>query len=163
MNKYFAICPDGSKVTRNTKRTYTHAVVVRRAHQPIINHIENLEKLEGKGMRSSFQYYVDRIEAHEAGRDYFFRSNGCKADPLTPAEVEKAAAVRDAGFDGYVAARRKELMDRYTKMLDAGDFDSYSAIGWCGRPDLAQKLASKEAGDSRWAEVKIVEAQLMSR
>jgi len=42
-----------------------------------------------------------------------------------------------------------------------GDFDSYGQVGWCGRPDLAQKKLSSESGKPHWAEVHAVEVTIL--
>lgn len=47
--------------------------------------------------------------------------------------------------------------------VEATDFSKWFALGWCGRHDLAMKLAGSKTGRSYWAETRIIETQHVTK
>ena len=63
--------------------------------------------------------------------------------------------------DEYVAKVIADKVARVEEKKANGDFDSYGQVGWCGRPDLAQKKLRSESGKPHWAEVHAVEVTIL--
>lgn len=168
MTKYFAIDADGGRHTRSTERTYTHTVVVKGGYE------HALIGAKAKGWRSTdesnFRYYAEIA----AGRDRH-PNKAYLRDDMSPAErqaeldrVELANAARLARAklesDGrtveqYVAWQQELRVARVEERKAKGDFDRWINAGWCGRYDLAVKLAAKEQGRGPGFVVDILEAQ----
>lgn len=159
--KYIAIDPAGVAHKRSTEsRTYTHTVVVSGGYQAALNSAKSRgwEKTE----RSNFDYYTRIAE----GRSEFYPSKrwcALSPDRYTPEQIAEedarltvsdAAKVADAKArieghtaDSYIEALRAARIARVEERKAAGDFDAWKNAGWCGRRDLAEKLAAKHRTD----------------
>jgi hypothetical protein len=110
-----AVLPDGQAVTRTTARQYTHIVAV----------LPSAEYLRESDLRN----YRDLLEtADYYSKSHTYSTTTYEADP---AKVEEILAEAD------------ELMKKiYRNEYTDGDWE---VSGWCGRPDLAEKLASSQS------------------
>lgn len=146
MNKYIAQLPNGLTATRNSKtRTYTHMVAGRRS-------AESKRKSYRKSIEMFLEHaaeYEQKLEKLRAGEwRWTFRSGKTINDTVEQDIAE---------YEKFLADSLKKA-DEYQARLDADDFeDSWHDLGWCGRPDLADKKAASEA--RRYAEVIIIEAE----
>jgi hypothetical protein len=134
---FTATAPHGETFTRTSEnRTYTHMVIVRRTIE---------------GVRSDLAGDVRREQQHLARLQARIDSG----------EVFRGRAPQTQEWaDGWVRKYTEELIPAVQAKLEAFEQNPqpgpWKSAGWCGRADLAQKLASKErvAG----AEVQILEA-----
>jgi hypothetical protein len=163
--KYFAIDPQGETHTRTTARTYTHAVVVKlgRAYaaQQLARRIANTRKQAPK----DFAFYLTMIDG-----TWYTRADRPAAlgkgipDWMTPAQREAEIAdytKRCAGCttpEAYAEHALREVETAHAAQIAEGYYDKFGAAGWCGRRDLAEKLAAKERGNG-YEDVVILEAQ----
>ncbi|WRQ11962.1 hypothetical protein vBSlqSZDD2_51 [Serratia phage vB_SlqS_ZDD2] len=140
--KYFAIDANGARHTRTTARTYTHMVVV----------LQNLETGR-EAIRSEHNRKV-----HAKNHAFY-----CQ-EAATPPSPNHGEPVGRRDFYNRVAAMTCEqyVEERISEELAAidargGEFaDHWADFGWCGRLDLAQKLAAKWA---HYGKVEILEAR----
>lgn len=147
---YTAIDPNGVEHKRTTSdRTYTHTVVAQRSKAAAMVGATAIGW--AKTDRSNFEYYVQIA----SGNDPYPARNYMTSDRFTAEQIAGHQAVVDADnakrvaeakatTDGvaladYLAAK---LAERFAR-VEAGDYVSYVNHGWCGRHDLALKLASK--------------------
>jgi hypothetical protein len=61
--------------------------------------------------------------------------------------------------DQYVAIQLERRIARVEERKAKGEFDQWISVGWCGRYDLAQKLAAKEQQRGADVVVAILDAQ----
>lgn len=142
---YFVTLPDGSIDTRSSARVYTHAVVI--AH----DEAGDIARL--------------RREA-ERCREYAAKYSAPGWAEASAAEAVAKFPTLNLDYEEEVAERRgwavsnaanAERMDAEANALTPGKLHYY-VTGWCGRYDLAVKLAASSAGPFRTAT--IVEAQV---
>jgi hypothetical protein len=134
--KLTATLPNGEVITRTTARTYTHVVVYTISEAKAMAAAWNPE-IEAQE-RKNFAYYT----ACAAGEH-----EHTKAPEGAPQwQINNAATYRTQaqyilnGFptaEAYVAGRRARSEGDARKQIDAG----WHIAGWCGRGDLAVKLA----------------------
>ncbi|WP_171454591.1 hypothetical protein [Serratia marcescens] len=139
--KYFAIDANGARHTRTTARTYTHMVVV----------CHNLER-----MRQSASSEAER-KSHGKNFDYHAREAGPNPQfSNTPEQMAEHRRIAEMGRDHYIEICVLSGIERINK-AGVGEYaDQWRDFGWCGRLDLAQKLAAKWA---HYGKVEILEAQ----
>jgi len=135
MNKHIAKFK-GTTFTRNSKdRTYTHVIVVRESYEYALE----MAKKESRFDRENYNRYM-----------------------ITGAELDgRGDQVAGLTEDEYVAQKIAKKVAAVEAAKARGDFDSYGQVGWCGRPDLAQKKLSSESGKPHWAEVHAVEVTIL--
>lgn len=113
--KLSAVLPDGQTVTRTTARQYTHIVAV-------LPSAEYLRESDLREYREMLQF------AEQCSKDRTYGDTTYKADPARAEELLTEA---------------DELMKKiYRNEYTDGEWE---VAGWCGRPDLADKLASSQA------------------
>lgn len=170
---YIATDAAGAVHMRKTERVYTHTVVV----------LPNYEHDVANVMSTGW-------EKHEVNNDRYYRAIAAGNDPVpsqnwaaknpdkwTPEQiaeqqvhVDKENANRLAKAQAYVAANptfadyivneRARRLAAIEKAKAEGHYDRWRNAGWCGRPDLAQKLYNKHAGEPHWAAVDMIEAKV---
>ncbi|MGQ6590195.1 hypothetical protein ACUNEO_25630 [Serratia sp. IR-2025] len=141
--KYFAIDANGARHTRTSARTYTHMVVV------LCSQTKLREQLSSE---------ANRI-IHARNHAFY-----CK-EAATPPAPNMGESPKRRAFYNEVAAMtceqyvNKRVAEELAELnaKGSGEYeDFYRDFGWCGRLDLAQKLAAKWAGRGK---VEILEAQ----
>lgn len=147
---------EGRTFTRTSPRTYTHAVVVKG------NVYADRERCE-RQTRETWTMNLAYHQAKAAGTSRFLERSSWESPEAHQARVTetqaKAAAYLDGGVEAEVLRqlaafdlRLKADLAKGFKLDDDGTY--WSCAGWCGRPDLAAKLASKEGGVAVAATVK---------
>jgi hypothetical protein len=149
--KLTATLPNGEVIDRTTARTYTHVVVytINEAKMMAACWTPQNEKQE----RQNFVYYAqcaagehDHARVHEGAPEW---------------KASSAATCRKNGEDmmaefptveAFVAGRKARSEYHARKQINAG----WHIAGWCGRPDLAQKLAASGCHYAA-GEIKIIE------
>ncbi|USZ80581.1 hypothetical protein MQ4_53 [Serratia phage MQ-4] len=138
--KYFAVDANGKTHTRTSARTYTHMVVV----------LANLEA--GREAARS-----------EHNRKAYARNHAFYCQEAGPAPKYSSSPAEMARYKAAAAMTCEEYVNNCVAnalaAIDArgGEFaNDWADFGWCGRLDLAQKLAAKWA---HMGKVEILEAQ----
>lgn len=150
---------DGQTFTRNSKsRVYTHCVVAK----PSIDCA--LERAQSKAARdlhrSNYRWYQKAITSE--GRlfeQYKYVSDEQYAEQC---EYDLARAVEAlAGAqseDEYISRKVGEELAGIAAQDAKGFYDTWAECGWCGRFDLAQKLAATKRNHGYYGDVVILEA-----
>jgi hypothetical protein len=134
--KLTATLPNGEVIDRTTARTYTHVVVytINEAKMMAACWVPDQEKQE----RKNFKYYVECAAGEHEHRYAPAGSDQWKID--NAATYRKQAQDIIAEFptvEDYVAGRKAKSEYYARKQIDGG----WHIAGWCGRADLALKLA----------------------
>jgi hypothetical protein len=158
--KYSATDANGLVHTRTSARVYTHMVAVRPSYDYAISRARRHGKNDASNFAENFAYYTQQI----AQGGYYTTPQSWHTPESFAAEnarhVERAieALHGAATADEYAAIMiAKAVADVEAKKAE-GYYDTLGSAGWCGRPDLADKLAAKERGEPWNAEVVILEA-----
>lgn len=154
MPKHIAIDPAGATHKRNSaKRVYTHTVVARC----------NIET----GREFAFEGKLD-LEA----KNYKFHAamaagthDLARMRPYEDPEQHERRLQRDrhliAKFptlEAYLEEVRAERIRRFEHAVAEGYYEKWFNMGWCGRYELAQRLAQSTGSKDHYAEVKVLEA-----
>jgi len=151
MNKYFVIDGNGKKHTRNSMRTYTHVVLYRGSKETALRLADRKD-----------YFSVDNFWYHHAFLDgsskWLERSPWEKDEDQYKRRVEKdiersryalrGCKTPDEWWNVTLAERLEDI--------EKVDFTAWVVEGWCGRHDLAVKLAHKTACRERVAETIIL-------
>jgi hypothetical protein len=155
MNHFHAIDPQGNAHTRSSAtRVYTHMVVIKLgqvyADRKLAERIEHTKKQGPK----DYRFYLSVIDGT------WFTKNGWAINSADQAKYTAKLAGRT--LEQYMADRLAQLQVEWNKEVAIGEYDRYGSLGWCGRHDLAQKLASKggAAGYQGVESIVILEAQV---
>lgn len=131
----------GFTFTRNSPRTYTHAVLVQGS---VAADRERCERDARHSWHLNLSYHLDRAACRNPLATKY-------PEQYTPERIEADRAESqehlDEGEAGFVARALKRF-DSYAadrKTMDDGD-TYFTCAGWCGRLDLAGKLAGKSVG-----------------
>lgn len=156
--KFYAIDPQGIAHTRTSKsRTYTHTVVVLRGVEMQAAHLARAQRSTlAESVKTHETYiawakgfYGPHDRANEIGKPCGEYLQECGAKHM--AQYASAEA-----YEAAQLARRLSLHDRNVK---GGDYNTWINLGWCGRLDLARKLAAKPPYMDAPEAVKILEAK----
>ena len=153
--KYFVTDANGVKHTRNSHRTYTHVVLYRDSKEAALRLAERKEQffdenfwyyhafldgtsrwLERSPWEKDEDQYKRRVEKDIERSRYFLR--GCK----TPDELWSITLAERLGA------------------IEKTDFNAWAVEGWCGRHDLAVKLAHKANCSYRVKEAVILPVEI---
>jgi hypothetical protein len=152
--RYTATAPDGSVHTRGSVRTYTHCVVGRRCYRYA------LKRAKGWDRHDSDTYaYFTRVIAqggcHISRPSYYTEA---KFAAVQEKDVERAKEMIDGATtrEVYVAAQLAKRLAVVDVDKAKGAYDSFRTLGWCGRRDLADKLAVQERSSSAYIEVAVL-------
>jgi hypothetical protein len=137
MNKYFVIDTNGKKHTRNSMRTYTHAVLRRDSKAAALRLAEHKDR-----------FFADNFWYHHAFLDG--TSKWLDRSPWETQEVYDKRVQKDIERSRY-ALRGCKTPDELWNItlaerlegIEKRNFDAWGIEGWCGRHDLAVKLAHK--------------------
>ena len=149
--KLTATLPNGEVITRTTARTYTHVVVYTINEAKMMAACWTTENEVRE--RHNYVYYAqcaagehDHARVHEGDPEW--RASSAATCRRNGAEILAEFPTVEA----FLAGRRARSEGHARKSIDAG----WHLAGWCGRPDLASKLA---ASGCHYAvgEIKIIE------
>jgi hypothetical protein len=150
---FTAVDPMGIVHRRTSdRRTYTHTVVGKRSYAAA------LAAVTAKHWRASDVQNFHYQTAIAEGRDPYPSKNWCserhtteqivatqvRVDAENAARLIKARAeiAPHADAEAYAVAMQIERIADVDKANAEGGYDRYDNLGWCGRLDLAQKLAA---------------------
>lgn len=139
--KYVATDANGEMHTRTTARTYTHMVVV----------LHNLERQRENARSEAARKVLGK------NYDYHVREAGPNALYDNSAEqLEEHRRVAAMSREDYIDLCVCVSIARINAHGEGEYADQWRDFGWCGRLDLAQKLAAKWA---HYGKVEILEAK----
>jgi hypothetical protein len=147
--RYRAVCPDGSIVRRSTEsRQYSHCVVYRLSYNFAIHDANNPHPREVRNRRSNYAYYRGELDPATAKCQH------------SDAELARYRAyLGDAqSVEEFLEAQRVAAVEEVEQARLNGRYDTWFDAGWCGRPDLAQRLAVQMQRKEHVAEARILEA-----
>jgi hypothetical protein len=153
MNKHTATDRTGTVHTRNSaNRVYTHTVVARPCYKSALE----VAVSPGHQDESNFAYYAayldgtSRFLVKPAYRSEEAHAEQCEKDIARAREkIGEAKTVAE-----YVAMKRQARLAAVEEARVAGGYEIFGNLGWCGRLDLAQKLAA--GASPYWTEVTIL-------
>lgn len=143
------------KRTSQTRR-YTHVVVARLSYAHAL--AAATSSYSRKSDADTYKYYRSIIDGTYAPlKDWH---------PTLQEDILKRAREHLAGYESleqYTADRRAAAIASVEKAKAEGKFDSFGAVGWASRPDLAQKVANQYGGKPYWEEVRILPAACVTK
>lgn len=151
---YQAVCPDGSIFNRTTDREYVAAVV----GQISFDNALAVADQDGKYDGSNWEFACQMVAW---GGLY----KGERRDWYTDEQIAQELAKYQARMNEYpnaaaaIAGERAKRVDAVNAAKAKGFYEEWQLIGFCGRPDLAAKTASKSQG-AYYSDVRIVPAVL---
>lgn len=137
----YSVEHQGFTFTRNSHRTYTHAVLVQGS---VAADRERCERDARWTWHANLSYHLDRAACRNPLAAKY-------PDQYTPERIEadrvESQEHLDEGEAGYVARQLKRFDGYAADRKTMADGDTYfTCAGWCGRLDLAGKLAGKHVG-----------------
>lgn len=157
--KHFAICPNGDTVTRTSKsRVYSHVVVARHSYS---HDLACAERAGASDVTAkNFAYY----RAYLDGTSEFLVRRNWHTDAQHAQQVlaDVTRATEALGgcetLEAYRAMLRANALARVAERKAEGYYDTFGALGWSSRLDLAQKVAQAETSPL-YEDVTILAAQ----
>lgn len=169
---YIATDANGLTHTRSTKsRSYTHMVVIKRSYDAAIAAAS--DRHWAKTDASNFDYYLRIAEGRSS---HYPSTRYCPQYPerydaaaiadeearLSASDaakvVEAKAVVEGHTVASYVAQQLAKRLARVEALKAEGYYDRWCDAGWCGRLDLAHKLAGSQKNVAATAILAAVEA-----
>lgn len=151
--KHFAICPDGSKVTRSSQsRVYSHVVVCRNNYERDLRAAERAG--QSASTASNYAYHTACLEK-PSWRTEEEHAKQCDYYKQRAAEALGGAQ----SLAEYRAHVREQALARVAQNKAEGHYDRFNVAGWCSRPDLANKLFAKTRNESWHTDVHVLPAQ----
>ncbi|SCX31105.1 hypothetical protein DSM25558_5121 [Agrobacterium sp. DSM 25558] len=154
---YFAIDPNGKTHTRNTERSYSHTVVYRqdKAEKLAFAMHKDWHKTDGR----NYDYDALCAAGTHAHVTTVTPASGFHASYTAEQIAARQEAQREENADRIAKAkasigtmtRAEFIADQQARRVasaEKADYTTYFNAGWCGRLDLAQKLAAKFAGST---------------
>jgi hypothetical protein len=161
-NHFFVIDPQGIAHTRSSKgRTYTHTVVFVRGQAHADRKLAEALEFSAKQAPKDFEFYTSLIDgswqaASALRHPTLYADADYAAKQLAQDKARGEQEIGGLDVAGYVAKRHERALARHAEMIADGYYNTFHNAGWCGRPDLANKLAAQTAGE----QVIILEAQV---
>lgn len=151
--KYLAIDSLGAEHVRSSQRVYTHTVVVMWDYDAAINHATTYHASKEALARhtSAFDYEVSIATGNDPHPEYDYVQIDGKwqrvYNDATAARqairAAKSSAEIEGGLEGFRARRLAKDLASIESRKERGDFSTWGSVGFCGRLDLAQKLAAQ--------------------
>ena len=161
--KYLAIDSLGAEHTRSSQRVYTHTVVVMYDYDAAINNAKtyHASKAAIATATRNFDYEVSIATGNDPHPEYDYVQVDGKwqrvYNDATAARqairAAKSSAEIEGGFEAYRARILAKELARVESRKENGAFTTWGSVGFCGRLDLAQKLAAQYAGAGNKVEI----------
>lgn len=156
MNKYVVIDANGKKHTRNSRRVYTHVVLYRDSKEAAIR----LANVKPHWHKENFWYHHAFLDGTSKWLERApYEKDDAQYKLRVEREVERSrkALMGCTTPDEWWDAIRADALAAIEKI----DYTAWAAEGWCGRHDLAVKLAHKTACRERVAETIILPVEVV--
>ena len=138
--------PDGTVDDRTTARTYTHAVYMRTDLVAVRADLAQPRKYD----RENYAHHVKQLEVG-VGNSYQYAPKGCKPFTVTVDQARVDTALERLGncatVEEFIAQEIAARLAKHDAECNGATVSGYLLCGWCGRPDLAEKLRAKTAGE----------------
>jgi len=161
--KYLAIDSLGAEHTRSSQRVYTHTVVVMYDYDVAINRVttHHATKEAIASQQRNFDYEVSIATGNDPHPEYDYVQVDGKwqrvYNDATAARqairAAKSSAEIEGGFEAYRARILAKELERVEERKEHGAFTTWGSVGFCGRLDLAQKLAAQCVSDGTKIEI----------
>lgn len=146
---FLATAADGTEFKRTSdNRAYTHTVISKRNFNRDLDDAGKISATDA----SNFKFYTGIVERgyvscspSDVGKYAWLTAEQQAADAIASVAnaLEQLAGAKTA--TEYQFAKRDERVAKVLAARDAGAYDVWHNAGWCGRLDLAQKLAAQQA------------------
>lgn len=148
---FLATDPAGKTHKRTSQnRTYAATVVVREGTANAERKFEAGEGWRRDHDAKNFAYAAARTTAEAVTADLLRRNHKVLADDadyVARRVAENVAFVEGfATVEEYVEKQAAKRRAKFEAEKAAGSYERWLNAGWCGRPDLALKLASQQKG-----------------
>lgn len=148
--KHFVIDPNGKRHTRTSQnRTYAFAVIVRDGYQQALARATSTN-CDAQHARN-YAYYVALANGTHAHCSF---SDAERSIASAKAKIADCPTV-----EAYLAKLTADAVAAVEAAKAKGKYDEFGVYGWCGRYDLAQKLAAKARSINYFDCIEIVDAQ----
>ena len=147
-NHFYAIDPQGLAHTRSSqRRTYTHTVVFLRGPAKQAADLAQALAYAAKQAPETYAWYVGMTDGTEEAATKR-RYPDLYAQAHYDAEKAKyTAKLAGRTVEQFTADEIERARTSHAKSVAAGYYNTFHNAGWCGRYDLAQKLAGQTAGN----------------
>lgn len=134
---YIAIDANGTTHTRNSDRVYTHTVVYRQSKADRMAYATSKDWRDADGKNYDYAAACIANGKHLNLMSFAHYAN----DTARHAKDVQESVAHNRGLtrEDYISTRQAERV----AIVEATDFSVWHNAGWCGRLDLAQKLAAK--------------------
>lgn len=135
--------PCGTVATRTTARTYSHVVILRDDLVAVRAGKDCIRKYDLEHFA-----YCQALLAAGVGNCHRHSCGTMSTYPVAQADFDKAAAETEGFADAqaYAEARRIARLARHDAEHGDATRGPWGIVGWCGREDLARKLAAQQQG-----------------
>lgn len=158
MTKFTAIDPNGVIHTRTSKtRIYSHTVVGLPSMQASV--LYAMSKQNRKLFADNYAYHAAMV----GGTSRWLAKNNWETVEAHSARValDKAKSAKElngtTSAADYAQMKVEGMLAAIRKQEAEGYFNKYQNFGWCGRYDLAHRLATTKS--EKWLDVTILEAK----
>ena len=161
--KYLAIDSLGAEHTRSSARVYTHTVVIMRDYGRMVANAKayHASKEAIASQTRAFNYELSIATGNDPHPEHDYVKVGERFErAFTEASaarqalrVAKSTAAIEGGLEGFRARRLANDLGNLAERNARGEFSTWGSVGFCGRLDLAQKLAAQYVGDGTKIEI----------
>lgn len=130
----YSIEVDGQTFTRTTERTYTHLVVAKRSQSHALAVATSQARKDAD--RRNWEFYTNNSMVDHARRVAFEGIDMTCEEYVQHATEQAVLAIEADAARGY--------------------YDTWEVIGWCGRHDLARKLANSTDNNPHYQDVRVL-------
>lgn len=158
--KHFVIDPNGVKHTRTSQhRKYTHCVIVRDGYELALARAKSGHW--NTNYLSNFNYYVSLAAGtHDHSKPWAWEKLEEAADRIAKQRAKAQKQIAGIATPAqYLQKLIAEDIAAVEKQKTEGKYEKFGVYGWCGRADLAEKLAAKCRSLGSFDVVIIAEAQ----
>lgn len=133
--------PCGTIATRTTAREYSHVVILR---TDLVAARAELDRISDNVL-ANFAYDQKIVGIGAGGQ---VRASNGRFYPVTQDNVDRALASMRGFTDAqaFAEARRQERLAEFDAEHGDATRGPWAIVGWCGREDLARKLANQQQG-----------------
>lgn len=156
--KYFATDADGNVHTRSSARGYTHTVVAKYSLEGLLAESRKHTKSYREHNIADHAYHTREAVSPKYSTPYRGETPEQLARRIQFDKDKAARWLAENGTDAEAYADRMEaasIAQCYSRAAKP-----FRNVGWCGRLDLAEKLAAQYRNDPRYRDVTILKAEV---
>lgn len=144
MAKLTATTPFGT-FSRKTARAYTHVVI---AEGVLASALQKNYDASAASFRQNIARYEQTLANYRAGVDPRKCDSHCRPAGTEGGEWDRTCTARylaNGNYEKWLQDSKDGLVKLFTRGRPTCNAPGTTLIGWCGRKDLAEKLASSTA------------------